>query len=104
MAALRHSVPDFLIRRILALALVLIARLAAADFSSPPSQDAEELFARGAEALDRGDRTSAETAFAQLRSKFPLPAWSARIDFLLARQQLESGSPKTAAESLSALD
>jgi soluble lytic murein transglycosylase-like protein len=104
MAALRHSVPDFLIRRILALALVLIARLAAADFSSPPSQDAEELFARGAEALDRGDRTSAETAFAQLRSKFPLPAWSARIDFLLARQQLESGSPKTAAELLSALD
>ena len=78
--------------------------MAAGDFSSPPSPDAEDLFARGAEALDRGDTAAATSAFSEVRAKFPLPAWAARIDFLLARKELESGDARRAARSLSALD
>ncbi len=81
-----------------------MARLGAADFSSAPSTDAEDLFARGAEALDRGDTRGSETLFSEIRSKYPLPAWSARIDFLLARKALESGRTAEAIDSLSRLD
>ncbi len=91
-------------RRGFALALLIVARVAAADFSSPPSPDAEELFAKGAEALDRGDAAAAAAAFSGVRSKFPLPAWSARIDFLLARRELETGSARRAADLLGGLD
>ncbi|MGH9440861.1 MAG: transglycosylase SLT domain-containing protein [Thermoanaerobaculia bacterium] len=93
-----------MIRRSLALALLFVARTAAGDFSSPPSPDAEDLFARGAEALDRGDGEAAASAFAEIRSKYPLPAWDERIDFLLARKPLDSGMPKRAVDLLTRLD
>jgi len=79
------------------------AALARADFPEPPSPDADETFARGVEALDRGDAASAEKSFDDLRAKYPLPAWTARIELLRAHRALEGGSAGAAA-ALSALD
>jgi soluble lytic murein transglycosylase-like protein len=93
-----------LIRRALVLSLLLAASRAAADFPEPPPPDADEMFARGAEALDAGDAAAADAAFARLSEKFPLPAWKARVDFFRARHLLDRASPAEAAAALSSVD
>ena len=91
-------------RRIFAIAFLLVARIGAGDFSSAPPPDAEDLFARGVEALDRGDSGASSALFSQIRARYPLPAWTARIDFFLARKALDAGQVDAAVEAFSRLD
>jgi soluble lytic murein transglycosylase-like protein len=93
-----------LIRRALVLSVLLAASRAAADFPEPPAPDADEMFARGAEALDACDVRAADAAFARLFEKFPLPAWKARIDFFRARRILDRAGPADAVAALSSVD
>ncbi len=84
--------------------LLLAAGPAAADFPPPPSPEAEALFARAADALDRGDRASSDAALQELRRLHPLPVWEARIALLLGKDALDRGSASLAAELLSCAD
>ena len=86
------------------LALLLAALPLRADFAEPPSPDAEETFARAAEALDRGDAAGARAGFEELLAKYPLPAWKARVDFFRARHALDQGPAAEAAGALAAVD
>jgi len=96
-----------LIRR-RALALFLLAFSAAsrarADLPEPPAPEADEMFARGAQALDAGEAASADAEFARLSEKFPLPAWKARVDFFRARRLLDRGRATEAAAALASVD
>ena len=91
-------------RAILALWVALAASAVRADLPEPPPPDAEEMFARGAEALDRGDAAEAGKLFSALVEKYPFPAWTARIDLLRARRALDAGAAADAVESLSTVD
>lgn len=96
-------------RRLRCLAAALVLQLFAAastraDFPLPPSPEAEALFAKAADALDRGDRAASEAALAELRQGHPLPGWEARIALLLGRRALDQGSIALAAELLSCAD
>ncbi len=61
------------------------------------------MFARAAEALDRGDAESARRQFDELLAKYPLPAWKARVDLFRARRAIDRDAP-AAAEALAAVD
>ncbi len=62
------------------------------------------MFARAAEALDRGDAESARKEFEGLLAKFPLPAWQSRVGLFRARRTLDGGTPADAVAALAAVD
>ena len=62
------------------------------------------MFARAAEALDRGDAESARKGFDQLLARFPLPAWKARVELFRALRALDGDAPSAAAGALAAVD
>jgi len=78
--------------------------MAAADIPEPPSPEADEMFARGADALERGEASAAESRFAELSEKYPAPAWKARVDLFRARRFLEEGPAARAVAALAAAD
>ena len=92
-----------MIRRALFFAALLAALLLRADFAEPPSPDADETFARAAEALERGDAGAARTGFDELLRNYPLPAWKARVDLFRAHRALDTGDASAVA-ALSAVD
>jgi len=85
-------------------AVLLAALPLRADFAEPPSLEADEAFARAAEALDRGDAESARKEFDELLAKFPFPAWQSRVELFRARRTLDRGTPTEAVAALSAVD
>jgi len=87
-----------LIRGTPLLAALFVALLAVplrADLPEPPPPEADEVFARAAEALDRGDAESARKDFDDLLARFPLPAWQSRVELFRARRKVagETGPP-----------
>jgi soluble lytic murein transglycosylase len=83
--------------------LLFSASIARADFPLPPPQEAEELFGRGAELLDRGEAAAASEQFQRLQLLYPLPAWDIRVRFLQGRRALDQRAPVVAAEIFSCL-
>lgn len=87
----------------LVLSLLTAAR-SPADLPSPPPPEAEALFARAAEALDRGQAVKSEESLRELRARYPLPGWEARIGLLLGRKAFDQHAFTLAQDLLSCVD